>query len=281
MASAVAHRATADAAEEEWIADTGATVTATTRSALVNPRASNKVLLGFADGDGKVTNVEGEVNMWFHDHKSGDGVGLRMPAVAVDNLRNKILSLPVMVKVLGFRCELSPEDGDFEGLYRLDPNTNQIQHVPLRWDSARRLWFASATTGKTLQAARNAAAAKTKVHRIHFSSEVVATAQQDAAEVISVAQEKATSEDSGDDEPVITLTRRTRERVLTQEQRHRKLMHLGPTGSKTPCHICKQVHGRHSQFYKDGRDAKMPYRNPTPTYSEFPGHTMHICLRGS
>ena len=55
--------------------------------------------------------------------------------------------------------------------------------------------------------------------------------------------------------------------------RHRKLMHLGPTGSKTPCHICKQVHGRHSQFYKDGRDAKMPYRNPTPTYSEFPGHT--------
>eukprot|EP01048_Picozoa_sp_COSAG05_P035435 COSAG05_NODE_15399_length_370_cov_5.044280_1_plen_29_part_01 len=29
MASAVAHRATADAAEEEWIADTGATVTAT------------------------------------------------------------------------------------------------------------------------------------------------------------------------------------------------------------------------------------------------------------
>ena len=125
--------------------------------------------MGFADGDGKVTNVEGEVNMWFHDHKSGDGVGLRMPAVAVDNLRKKILSLPVMVKVLGFRCELSPEDGDFEGLYRLDPNTNQIQHVPLRWDSARRLWFASATTGKTLQAAKNAAAAKTNVHRIHFN----------------------------------------------------------------------------------------------------------------
>ena len=105
----------------------------------------------------------------------------------MDNLRKKILSLPVMVKVLGFRCELSPEDGDFEGLYRLDPNTNQIQHVPLRWDSARRLWFASATTGKTLQAAKNAAAAKTNVHRIHFNSEVVATAQQDAAEVISVA----------------------------------------------------------------------------------------------
>ena len=80
--------------------------------------------------------------------------------------------------------------------------------------------------------------AQTNVHRIHFNSEVVATAQQDAAEVISVAQDKATSEDSGDDEPVITLTRRTRERVLTQEQRHRKLMHLGPTGSKTPCHIC-------------------------------------------
>ena len=58
MASAVAHRATADAAEEEWIADTGATVTATTRSALVNPRASNKVLLGFADGDGKVTTLK-------------------------------------------------------------------------------------------------------------------------------------------------------------------------------------------------------------------------------
>ena len=49
MASAVAHRATADAAEEEWIADTGATVTATTSSALVNPRTSNKVLLDFTN----------------------------------------------------------------------------------------------------------------------------------------------------------------------------------------------------------------------------------------
>ena len=63
--------------------------------------------------------------------------------------------------------------------------------------------------------------------------------------------------------------------MLAQEQRHRKLMHLGPSGSKTPRHICKQVHGRHSQFYKDGRDAAKPYRNPTPSYSEFPGHTIH------
>eukprot|EP01048_Picozoa_sp_COSAG05_P032391 COSAG05_NODE_12386_length_470_cov_0.679245_1_plen_86_part_01 len=52
-------------------------------------------------------------------------------------------------------------------------------------------------------------------------------------------------------------------------------MQLGPSGSKTPCHICKQVHGRHSQFYKDGRDAAKPYRNPAPVYSEFPGHTIH------
>ena len=51
MASAVAHRATADAAEEEWIADTGATLTATTSSALVNPRTSNKVLLDFTNGE--------------------------------------------------------------------------------------------------------------------------------------------------------------------------------------------------------------------------------------
>ena len=83
MASAVAHRATADAAEEEWIADTGATVTATTSSALVNPRTSNKVLLDFTNGEGTNAMVEGDVNMWFYDHKSGEGVGLQMPAVAV------------------------------------------------------------------------------------------------------------------------------------------------------------------------------------------------------
>ena len=125
MASAVAHRATADAAEEEWIADTGATVTATTSSALVNPRTSNKVLLDFTNGEGTNAMVEGDVNMWFYDHNSGEGVGLQMPAVAVDNLRKKILSIPMMVKVLGFRCELSPDDGDSEGLYRVDPRTNQ------------------------------------------------------------------------------------------------------------------------------------------------------------
>ena len=178
MASAVAHRATADAAEEEWIADTGATVTATTSSALVNPRTSNKVLLDFTNGEGTNAMVEGDINMWFYDHNSGEGVGLQMPAVAVDNLRKKILSIPVMVKVLGFRCELSPDDGDFEGLYRMDPRTNQVQHVPLTWDAARRLWFASATTGKTLQAAKDAAASKTNVHRIHFEGEVIALAQQ-------------------------------------------------------------------------------------------------------
>ena len=57
--------------------------------------------------------------------------------------------------------------------------------------------------------------------------------------MIVLAQEEARSEESGD-EPVITLTKRSKERVLTQEQRHRKLMHLGPSGSKTPCHIYKQ-----------------------------------------
>ena len=200
MASAVAHRATADAAEEEWIADTGATVTATTSSALVNPRTSNKVLLDFTNGEGTNAMVEGDVNMWFYDHNSGEGVGLQMPAVAVDNLRKKILSIPVMVKVLGFRCELSPDDGDFEGLYRVDPRTNQVQHVPLTWDAARRLWFASATTGKTLQAAKDAAASKTNVHRIHFEGEVIALAQQDTAEVILTAEE-ADPEGLGDDHP--------------------------------------------------------------------------------
>ena len=77
--------------------------------------------LDFTNGEGTSAMVEGDVNMWFYDHKSGEGVGLQTPAVAVDNLRKKILSIPVIVKVLGFRCELSPGDGDFEGLYRVDP----------------------------------------------------------------------------------------------------------------------------------------------------------------
>ena len=45
-------------------------------------------------------------------------------------------------------------------------------------------------------------------------------AQQDTAEVVLTAEE-ADSEGLGDDHPVITLTKRSKERVLTQEQRHR------------------------------------------------------------
>ena len=88
-----------------------------------------------------------------------------------------------------------PVTAEFEGTAR--PITPETQlALTEAWDAARRLWFASATTGKTLQAAKDAAASKTNVHRIHLEG-------QDTAEVILTAEE-ADPEGLGDDSRILS-----------------------------------------------------------------------------
>ena len=110
MAAAFGNAAATQRECGEIIIDSGATITALrSTSQLTTPLKSKRKIFGFADGD-PVGNVsEGTAHMWLFDHESGDGAGVSLPAVALESLRQEILSLSQAVKVLGFDCDLRHE----------------------------------------------------------------------------------------------------------------------------------------------------------------------------
>ena len=72
----------------------------------------------------------------------------------------------------------------------------------------------------------------------------------------------------------VTLTSRRRERILTRLKRHRKLLHLGPSGCPDGCAVCREVKQRIRQVHKPRLGKPRP--NPTPNYNNVPGHTIHM-----
>jgi len=265
----------------EIIIDSGATITALrSTSQLTTPLKSKRKIFGFADGD-PVGNVsEGTAHMWLFDHESGDGAGVSLPAVALESLRQEILSLSQAVKVLGFDCDLRHEG--WEGLYKLDSQNRKVNCIPFIYDAVQRMWIVRFTTGKSVDHAKERASTEQHWESLNIATGESATGESEtimlAKEFIRVESDESDASKKihlDPEDTTITLTTRRRERILTQAQRHRKLLHLGPPGKGCVCLICKQVRGKHRQVYKDGRDNSRPYRNPVPVYDEFAGHSIH------
>ena len=269
MAAAVhAAATTGKDGEAEIIIDSAATITALKSvDQMVDTHASKRKIHGFAKGSGINAATDGKANMWLFDPESGDGAGATVPAVAFEELRKEILSLPYMVKILGFNCDLRTEG--WEGLYKLDHQGRKVCKIPIVYDPDRRLWFSNYTTGQSIDDAKKRAGDGGKWERLYITEESETLLHADFT--IDTKEDNMLQED----DTTVTLTSRSRERVLTQMQRHRKLLHLGPSGKGCTCLICKQIRGNHRQVYKDGRNSNAPYRNPTPKYDEYAGNTIH------
>jgi hypothetical protein len=52
-------------------------------------------------------------------------------------ITDDIISLPKIVKGMGYKCKLDGVDNGWEGLYRVDDKGNEYGHIPLQavvWD---------------------------------------------------------------------------------------------------------------------------------------------------
>ena len=68
-------------------------------------------------------------------------------------ITDDIISLPKIVKGMGYKCKLDGVDNGWEGLYRIDDKGNEYGHIPLVWDDKAGLWFIHFSVGESELAA--------------------------------------------------------------------------------------------------------------------------------
>ena len=259
------------------IADSAATISAFKNDGtVVDPKEVKRKIHGF-EGEGVKAAVDGTAHMWLFDGNDVQaGAGASMPGVAIDGLRKEILSLPMAVKRLGFNCDLRTTG--WEGLYRLDHQGKKVDRIPFTYSEKTRLWYVRYTTGESIAKAKAKAIKGSDWESINLFTGSADDSIRELSEQPEGTDRQGEADDfvPAEDRSAITLTSRRRERLLTQMQRHRKLLHLGPCGQGGICYICKQIRGNHRQVYRDGRNTDRPYRNPTVNYSEYAGHKIHM-----
>eukprot|EP01049_Picozoa_sp_SAG25_P005863 SAG25_NODE_416_length_8256_cov_7.892975_3_plen_213_part_00 len=69
------------------------------------------------------------------------GSALALAASTMKGITDDIISLPKIVKGMGYKCKLDGVDNGWEGLYRIDDKGNEYGHIPLVWDDKAGLWF--------------------------------------------------------------------------------------------------------------------------------------------
>jgi hypothetical protein len=81
------------------------------------------------------------------------GSALALAASTMKGITDDIISLPKIVKGMGYKCKLDGVDNGWEGLYRIDDKGNEYGHIPLVWDDKAGLWFIHFSVGESELAA--------------------------------------------------------------------------------------------------------------------------------
>jgi hypothetical protein len=81
------------------------------------------------------------------------GSALALAASTMKGITDDIISLPKIVKDMGYKCKLDGLDNGWEGLYRVDDKGNEYGHIPLVWDKQAGLWFIHFSVGESELAA--------------------------------------------------------------------------------------------------------------------------------
>jgi hypothetical protein len=81
------------------------------------------------------------------------GSALALAASTMTGITDDIISLPKIVKGMGYKCKLDGVDNGWEGLYKVDDKGNEYGHIPLVWDEQAGLWFIHFSVGKSELAA--------------------------------------------------------------------------------------------------------------------------------
>lgn len=256
------------------IADSAATISAVPDASDLDTRTGTRRVL-MADNSVQDT-PSGLSHMYVHGNDVLNGINITVPTAVLRGLKSRILSLPHVVYELGFKCKLD-RDG-WEGIYKFNPVTNTTIKVPFFFDRSKRLWLLNYSTGKSNAEAKQRAVTKTESIQAVWND----TRGIDHDPVVSPGSTDLlthsvllfdTSETDGNS-TTVTLTSRRRERILTRLKRHRKLLHLGPSGCPDGCAVCREVKQRIRQVYKPRLGKPRP--NPTPKYNNVPGHTIHM-----
>ena len=259
------------------IADSAATISAVPLASDLDQRTGTKRVL-MADNSVQDT-PSGLSNVYVHGNDVHNGINITVPTAVLRGLKSRILSLPYVVYELGFKCVLN-RDG-WEGIYKFDPATKTTVEVPFFFDRSKRLWLLNYSTGKSNADARKRAIDKTETIQAVWSTNnngrqagvpLTNNRSQDQQQLHSVLLFESSELDGNS--TTVTLTSRRRERILTRFRRHRKLLHLGPSGCPDGCAVCRQVKQRIRQVHKPRLGKPRP--NPTPNYNNVPGHTVHM-----
>jgi len=215
-------------------------------------------------------------HVYLHGDDVHNGVNITIPTAVLRGLKSRILSLPHVVYELGFKCVLD-RDG-WEGLYKFNPATNTTIKIPFVFNRSKRLWLLNYSTGDSDAEAKQRAMNNTE------SIQAVWNGARDTGHVPVISDRSNDlpfhsvllfdSAASDGNSTTVTLTSRRRERILTRLKRHRKLLHLGPSGCPDGCAVCREVKQRIRQVYKPRLGKPRP--NPTPKYNNVPGHTIHM-----